>query len=174
MCHALADAYATGAKGAGREVRRIEIAKLDLALVRSAEEWKSEAPAPAQAAQQDILWADHVVLFYPLWIGTIPAVVKGFLEQVFREGFAFGTGSRNPFAKPLRGRSARIVVTMGMPAFLYRWYFGAHSLKSLERNLLRFVGFAPVHHTILGLVEVGSIRRSRWLAKMEALGRHGR
>lgn len=173
LCHALGDAYARGARSAGREVRLLELAEIALPPLRSAEEWKAEAVGEVKAAQENILWADHLVLIYPLWIGTMPAVVKGFLEQVFREDFAFGG---NPlFDKKLKGRSARVIVTMGMPAFLYRWYFGAHSLKSLERNLLGFVGFKPVHDTVLGLVEtVGDRTRARWLAKMEALGRRGK
>lgn len=174
LCHAFADAYARGAKSAGREVRLIEIARLGLPFVRSAEDWKSEAPPEAKAAQDDIRWADHIVLIYPLWLGTMPAVVKCFLEQVFRESFAFGEGAASLFAKPLKGRSARIVVTMGMPAFIYRWYFGAHSLKGLESSLFRFVGFGPVRDTVLGLVEnVGQRKRARWLAKMETLGKQG-
>jgi putative NADPH-quinone reductase len=40
--------------------------------------------------------------------------------------------------------SARAVVTMGMPAFAYRWYFGAHGLKSLTQNLA-LVGITPLH-----------------------------
>ena len=39
---------------------------------------------------------------------------------------------------------------MGMPALVYRWYFRAHSVKSLERNILGFVGIAPVHETLIG------------------------
>ena len=53
----------------------------------------------------------------------------------------------------LTGKTARIVVTMGMPAFVYRWYFGGHSLKSLERNILRFVGIRPVRESLIGMVE---------------------
>jgi putative NADPH-quinone reductase len=153
-------------------VRVLDLGRMALPPLRSAEEWKTEAAGEVKAAQEDILWADHLVLIFPLWIGTMPAVVKGFLEQVFREDFAF---SGNPlFDKKLAGRSARIVVTMGMPAFLYRWYFGAHGLKSVERSLFRFVGFKPVKDTVFGLVEtVGDRTRERWLAKMEALGRRG-
>jgi putative NADPH-quinone reductase len=74
----------------------------------------------------------------------------------------------------LKGRSARIVVTMGMPAFIYRWFFGAHSLKSLERNILKFVGVKPIRESLVGLVGVKDDRgRKRWLAKMESLGRAG-
>ena len=42
---------------------------------------------------------------------------------------------------------------MGMPATLYRWYFRAHSIKSLERNILGFVGIGPIHETLVGMVE---------------------
>jgi putative NADPH-quinone reductase len=45
--------------------------------------------------------------------------------------------------KLLKGKSARIVVTMGMPTLFYRWYFRVHSLKNLERNILAFCGIRP-------------------------------
>jgi hypothetical protein len=62
---------------------------------------------------------------------------------------------------------------MGMPAFVYRWYFGAHSIRSLERNILRFVGIAPVHRSLIGLVETKAGWRERWLAAIARLGRRG-
>jgi len=115
------------------------------------------------------------VLFFPLWLGGMPAYTKGFLEQVLRPGFALNpTGSADIMAKLLKGRSARIVVTMGMPALVYRWYFRAHSLKALERNILGFVGIAPIHETLVGSVEgLSDSQRAKWLAKFAALGRQG-
>jgi putative NADPH-quinone reductase len=77
--------------------------------------------------------------------------------------------------KLLAGKSARVVVTMGMPAFVYRWYFGAHSLKSLECNILGFCGIGPIKETLIGMIEApNSARRQKWLAKMRQLGRAGR
>jgi len=77
--------------------------------------------------------------------------------------------------KLLKGRSARIVVTMGMPALVYRWYFRAHSLKALERNILGFVGIAPVHETLIGMVEgMDDVQRAQWLRRFEAMGREAR
>jgi putative NADPH-quinone reductase len=100
----------------------------------------------------------------------MPAIVKGFLEQVLRPGFAFEANKRG-WSPKLRGKSARVVVTMGMPAAVYRWFFGAHGLKSLRRNILSFVGIRPVRATLLGLVESASPkRRARWLANLENLG----
>jgi putative NADPH-quinone reductase len=172
--HALADAYARGAAAAGHELRRISVAELDFPLLRSKQEWDhGPVPPTLVPAQQAIAWADHLVLLYPLWLGTLPASFKGFLEQVLRPGFAIDS-QQGRFAKRLAGRSARVVVTMGMPAFIFRWYFGAHGLKSLERNILKFCGIAPIRETLVGSVEaVGDAKRRKWIARLEALGRAG-
>lgn len=177
LCHALAAAYAEGARSAGHEVRQLDVARLDFPLLRSQHEWEhTPLPATLQGAQDDIGWAQHLVFFFPLWMGDMPAVLKGFLEQVARPGFAFkaaaaGNGA-NPFnAKGLKGRSARVVVTMGMPAVVYRWYFRAHSVKSLERNVLGFAGMAPVNETLVGGVEqLGEAGVRQWQGKLRALG----
>jgi hypothetical protein len=61
-----------------------------------------------------------------------------------------------------------------MPAFFYRWYFRAHSLKSLERNILRFVGIKPIRETLIGMVAAkDDAGRKRWLKRMEELEREG-
>lgn len=173
LCHALADAYAAGAVEGGHEMRRLDIATLDFSFVRSQAEFEhGGVPADIESAQASIKWASHVVVIFPLWLGDVPAVLKAFLEQTLRPGFAYAykpSGFPEAF---LKGRSARVVVTMGMPAFVYRWYFRAHGLKNLKRNILRFVGFSPVRDTMLG--GVGTRRKeqiSRWFDDMKALGR---
>lgn len=172
--HALAHAYAAAATVAGHQVRTATPAQLDFPLLRSQQEWEhGPLPAGLRKAQDDIAWAQHLVLFFPLWMGDMPALLKGFLEQVARPGFAFRREQGNPFGqKGLAGRSARVVVTMGMPALVYRFYFRAHSVKSLERNILGFVGIAPVHETLIGQVDnLDEAARANWLDKLAALGR---
>lgn len=177
LLHALADAYADAARAAGHEVRHVRVAELDFPLLRSQQEWEHGLLPPSLAqAQQDIGWAQHLVLFFPLWLGDMPALVKAFLEQVARPGFAFRyeKGSTPFTAKALTGRSARVVVTMGMPALVYRWYFRAHSVKSLERNILGFVGIAPVNETLIGMVgNLAPAQAGRWKAKLARLGERG-
>ena len=173
LCHALAQAYADGATAAGHEVRQIDIATIDFPWLRSQHEWElGLLPAALKPAQADIGWAQHIVLFFPLWLGDMPALLKAFLEQVARPGFAFAAEGNNPFGhKGLSGRSARVVVTLGMPALVYRWYFRAHSVKSLERNILGFVGIAPVHETLVGSVDqLGEDGVAKWKRRMQALG----
>jgi putative NADPH-quinone reductase len=175
--HALTRAYWEGARSAGHEVKNIIVSELDFPLLRTAEDFESGSASPAiRACQEAIEWADHLVIFFPLWLGSMPALLKGFLEQTLRPGYAFA--QRNPKGFPeklLRGKSARIIVTMGMPALFYRWYFRAHSLKSLERNILAFCGIRPIRASVFGSVEaVGPVGRGTWLARMQRLGRDAR
>lgn len=167
--HALADAYAAGAGTSGHEVRRIELATLDFPILRSRHDWTAGTPAPAiREAQEAIRWAEHLLFFYPLWLGDMPALLKAFLEQVARPGFALAEGT---MPRPLlKGRSARLVVTMGMPAFFYRFYYGAHSVKSFERNILKLAGIRPVEHNLIGGVEGEPETREQWLDTMLNLG----
>jgi putative NADPH-quinone reductase len=171
--HALADAYVRGARAAGHEVKLIDVARVEVPLLRTQAEWGgAAAPGELGEAQDDIRWADHLVIIFPLWLGTMPALLKAFLEQVFRPGFALiYEGHRFP-QKGLTGKSARVVVTMGMPAFWYRWFFRAHGVRGLERSILGFCGVKPVHETLIGLVEAKDTRaRERWLGKMGEFGR---
>ena len=142
FCHALAQAYIDGAKQAGHLVRTINVARLEFPLLRNMEDYRDNIPpADILEAQEKINWAEHLVFIYPLWLGSVPALLKGFLEQTFRENFiVVDREDHRRCAQLLRGKSARLLVTMGMPAFVSRWYFGAHSLKSLERNILGFSG----------------------------------
>ena len=176
LCHALAQAYADGARRAGREVRVIDVAQLDFPLLRSQKDWQEgEVPASLRPAQETLRWADHLVFFFPLWLGDMPALLKGFLEQIARRGFAFEPVEGNPLGrKLLTGRSARVVVTMGMPAQVYRWYFRAHSVRSLERNILGFVGIGPIHETLIGGVDgLSAAGVRRWLDEMAERGAAG-
>jgi putative NADPH-quinone reductase len=176
LCNALERAYEKGANSAKHTVRHIDVAALDFPILRSQQEWEyGNLPSSLKQAQSDILWAEHIVFFFPLWLGDMPALLKGFLEQVARPNFAFVSDGNNPYAeKTLLGRSARVVVTMGMPALVYRWYFRAHSIKSLERNILGFVGIKPVDETLIGSVaHLNDKQVKKWLNKMEKLGESG-
>lgn len=176
FCHALAEAYAAGATARGHEVRVLTLADLEIPVLRSRDSWMLEhAPASLRDAQDTLAWAEHLVIIYPLWLGSMPALLKAFLEQVLRPGFALPRAQPGRKArKPLAGRSARIIVTMGMPAFFYRFFYRSHGLKVLERNILAFVGIRPVRHSIIGSVEGTPRHRQAWLRAVRRLGERAR
>lgn len=173
----LAGSYAQCAAEGGHDIQRIEVARAQFPLLRSKDEFeKGLPPEPIAAAQKTILWADHLVFLYPLWLGSMPALLKGFLEQVFRPNFAFVYGPSGTVVKKcLTGKTARIIVTMGMPALIYRWFFLAHSLKSFERNILAFCGIGPIKASVIGSIEgLTDRQRAKWLTKIGRLGRAGK
>ncbi len=179
LCHGLADAYAAGAIAAGSAVTTVTPATLDFPLLRSQKDWiEGEVPDGLKEAQKHILDADHLLIVYPLWLGTMPALLKGFLEQIFRPALAAATPGTDAtfgeFHKLMKGTSCRVVITMGMPAAAYRFFFFAHSLKNLERNILKFIGIRPIRSSLFGMVEsAGADKRKRWLDEMRQLGERG-
>jgi putative NADPH-quinone reductase len=174
LLHAMADAYAEGAIAARNEVRRVEVAKLDFPLLRTQVDFETGSlPPPLVQARDDMRWAEHWVFLFPLWHGTMPALFKGFLEHIFRPGFAMEYKKDGFPKRLLAGRSARIVVTMGMPVLLYRWYFGAYGLRGFERSMLSFAGIKPIRESLYGLTFADDKKRAGWIADMRRHGTRG-
>ncbi|WP_374340997.1 NAD(P)H-dependent oxidoreductase [Methyloversatilis sp.] len=173
LLRALADSYVAAAREAGHVVSVIDVSRLSFPLLRSKDAWSVPAQGDIAQAQSLIAGAGHLVVFFPLWLGTLPAMLKAFFEHVFCPGFAIGEGrGRQPFTPLLTGRSARLVVTMGMPAWLFRTFYLAHGVRCFERNILQFVGIRPVHSTLIGSVDaMTDASRARWHARMRRLGR---
>src|SRR5579864_5711088 len=97
--HALSKAYFDGAHLGGHEVRSIILSETDFPLLRTRVEFQSEAPPSICQYQELIKWAEHIVILFPLWLGSMPALLKGFLEQTLRPGFAFAESETEGFPK---------------------------------------------------------------------------
>ena len=175
LCHALSMSYRAGAMDGGHTVEHIAIGKLSFDMLRSASAFRNDAvPETLSEAQRTLVECNHLVLIYPLWLGTMPAMLKAFFEQCLRPSVVFVSGTGG-FPKGNLHCSVRIIVTMGMPALAYRFYFGAHSLKGLERNILKFCGMGPVRSTLFGSVESSSDAvRQKWLQHTRRLGEGAR
>lgn len=180
FCHALAEAYAEGAFAGSHQVRFISVADLGFPLVHSKADWEGAPPPSVIAeAQWTIAWAEHLVIIYPLWLRGMPALLKGLLEQALRHAFMTGgAAAGGSWKTALKGPSSRIVITMGMPTFVYRWYFGAHSLKSLKSlkcSILSLAGIGPNRHTLIGMVEgMSDGKRAAWIGAVRKLGTRDR
>jgi putative NADPH-quinone reductase len=175
LCRALANAYAEGAERGGHSLRLIDIAAIDFTFLRTAEEFEHGAlPESLKPAAEAVTWAEHLVFVFPLWLGTMPALLKAFLEQVMRPGVAFAYHKEGEgFPKTLlAGRSARVVVTMGMPGLFYRLWFMGHGISGMRRNILNFVGIKPVRETLFGMVGSGGEKKhDKWIERMRQLGK---
>jgi putative NADPH-quinone reductase len=173
LCHAIADAYADGAKLAGARVRRIDLGGMDIPMLRDPADFGKPPIESVVAAQQAIKASRHLVVIYPLWLGTMPAVVKAFFEQLCRNNFAIEADAKGGWPRQqLKGKSARVIVTMGMPAAAYKLMFGAHGVRGFESSILGMSGIKPIRETLIG--GVGALSRNKaeaLLARMRQLGK---
>ncbi|MGD9923137.1 MAG: NAD(P)H-dependent oxidoreductase [Pseudorhodoplanes sp.] len=174
FCEALAEAYRRGAEGAGHTVHLFKLAEMNFEPILR-EGYREEQPLePDLRVAYDALRAsDHWVLIFPLWCGDMPAILKGFIERILQPDLIRRQGTDNAMNwRIFERKSARIVMTMGMPVTIYRFWYGAHALKLLKRNILNFIGIAPVRETLLGMVpDVSDEKRFEWLKQAEAMGR---
>jgi putative NADPH-quinone reductase len=171
LSSAIANAYAAAAAGAGHSVARLDIGALEFPILRSGADFLTEPrDETVIAARDEIRRADHLVFIYPLWLGGPPALLKAFLEQVSRAGFALQVGAGGLPKGQLKGKSARIIVTMGMPALAYRLIYRAHGVRALNRSILGIAGIGPIATSYFGAI--GLERRCREaIASATSLGR---
>jgi len=172
-CFALHEAYKRGALASGAEVEEIVIRDLQFSPnLACGYRQRTELEPDLLKAQEQIRWANHIVVIHPVWWGSVPALMKGFLDRVFLPGFFFKKkpGSAYWRDKLLKGRSARIIYTLDTPRILW-WLSGRPSWSALKWVTLYYCGVAPIRGTALGIMRLSSpARRARWLAKIEALG----
>lgn len=174
LCSALAGAYAGGAGAAGHEIRRLDVASLSFSILRDPRQFTQKPLDPDIAeAQRAFLWADHLVFIFPLWLGGVPALLKAFMEALGCGEFLLGQGNGAFPEGKLAGRSARILVTMGMPALAYRLYFRAHGTKAFARGILKLSGVGPIRTSCIGSIGASAARRAKALEKARFLGTRG-
>ena len=170
FCGALADAYTKGAQEAGLGVERLDLATLAFdPHVRWPSPRDQALEADLARAQELISWADHLVFVYPAWWGTMPALLKGFLDRVLTPGFAFEAQEEDPSAwtKRLKGRSAHLLVTMDTPPWAYRLIYCQPGHQAMRRATLGFCGIRPTFISSFGPVRSSPPEtRARWLDQM--------
>ncbi|MFN3666561.1 MAG: NAD(P)H-dependent oxidoreductase [Sediminibacterium sp.] len=172
---ALIHAYRRGAQAAGAECKEIHIASLNFNPNLSTGYKNREAMKledDVVQTQELIRWANHVVMAYPTWWGSMPALTKGFIDRVFLPGFAFRHHKGKNFPeKLLRGKSIRVLVTMDAPKWWFYLVYRAAPYKMLSDFVFGYVGFSPVRFSTFGSMRTSAERqRKKWLNKTEKLG----
>lgn len=131
------------------------------------------------AEQEKLRWADALILQFPLWWYSMPAIMKGWVERVYAYGFAYGVGEHSDarwgdrFGEGnMAGKRAMVVVTTGGWAS----HYGPRGVNGPLDELL-----FPIHHGILfypgfevlppfPVYRTGRIDDASFAATCEALG----
>jgi NAD(P)H dehydrogenase (quinone) len=170
---ALAAAYKQGAEDAGASVTEIFIADLIFnPNLQYGYRKRMELEPDLQYAWNCIQNAEHLVWVHPVWWGSMPAMMKGFIDRLFLPGMAFRYKENSLWwNKLLSGKTGRIITTMDQPGWYYRFIYGRPSINQLKKCTLNFCGVSPVRVTSIGIVKISDTeKRAKWLRKAYELG----
>lgn len=172
----LGQSYFAGAVASGFEAKLVHLSQLNFdPILHKGYRKIQELEPDLLQAQADILWAEHLVFIYPMWWGSVPALLKGFLDRTFLPGFAFRYHKTDPFwDKLLKGRTGRIISTTDAPRWFNLIKYGNPQIRMMKKTVMEFCGIAPVKVT-----QFDSIRSrkpediKKYLQKVYELGRLG-
>ncbi|MCH2022615.1 MAG: NAD(P)H-dependent oxidoreductase [Saprospiraceae bacterium] len=172
-CTALCKAYRKGAIKAGAIIEEIIIRDLDFKLnLQYGYRKRTELEPCLVDAQRKFFEADHIVWIHPVWWGSYPAIMKGFIDRVFLPRFFFKKipGKSTTWEKLLTNKSAHIIYTLDTPKIFW-WLAGRPSFLALKYTTLFYCGVSPIRGTALGIIRLSSEKkRKKWLNKVEKLG----
>lgn len=171
----LADQYQTSATEAGHEVARVNLGDLsfDPILHKGYKEIQNLEP-DLLALQEKFNWADHIVIVYPNWWCTMPALLKGLFDRFWLPGFAFNFDRQSKkLIKRLSGKTARVIIVAGTTSpFMTWWKYGDYT-NEIQYGILEFAGI-KTDVTALGPCEqVDDSVREKWINKIANLGKKG-
>jgi NAD(P)H dehydrogenase (quinone) len=170
FCHAIAEKYAASARAAGHSVRLFKLGEIafDPVLRHGYREQQELEPALVEI-REAISWAQHLVFVYPIWWGSMPAILKGMFDRILLPGYAFRYRKDSSWwDRLLAGRSAHAIVTMDTPPWYYRLVYTMPGHHQMKKTILEFCGIKPVQITSFGPVRTASeAQRSKWLMKIE-------
>lgn len=170
---ALSNAYIKGALTSNAEVKTINIRELNFnPNLEFGYRKRTELEPDLIDAQKKLKWANHIVWIYPVWWGSVPAMMKGFLDRVLLPGFAFQKRQNSLWwDKLLTAKTSRIICTMDQPSWYYKWFYGSPSHNAIKKSTLHFIGVKSVKITAIGPVRLSEDKfRMKWLNKVEKLG----
>lgn len=129
--------------------------------------------------QEKLLWADTVILQFPLWWFSMPAILKGWVERVYAYGFAYGVGEHSDVRwgdrygeGTLAGKRAMLIVTTGgwESHYAQRGINGPINdiLFPIQHGILHYPGFEVLPPFVL--YRTGRVDEARFAEACNALG----
>jgi NAD(P)H dehydrogenase (quinone) len=133
------------------------------------------------AGEQDKLrWADALILQFPLWWFSLPAILKGWVERVYAYGFGYGVGEHSDRhwgdrygEGTVAGKRAMLIVSTGgwEPHYSPRGINGPidELLFPIQHGILYYPGFEVLPPFVT--YRTGRMDPARFTQITEALGR---
>ena len=169
----LAEAFCSAATASGHEVRRQNLFELSFdPILRLGLRAVQPLEVDLIAARANLDWCERFVLFYPVWWGNVPALLKGFFDRALYSEITYHHDVEDPsWSKMLAGRSAHIVTTSDAPKSWLKAHNRDSDINAVRRGTLEFCGMAPVRVTRIGGVKDLDLKeREKWVKKLGRIG----
>lgn len=172
----IADAYESSAREAGYAVDRVNVndLKFDPILHKG---YKEIQPLEPDLILMQEKWrkADHIVIVYPNWWCTMPAVLKGMFDRMYLPGFAFHFDKRTKKCEQLlKGKTARVIVIAGTHSPFMTWLKYGDYTNEIQHAILGFAGIKTRVLTFGPSDRVSDEHKARWIKKVQKLGAKGK
>ena len=170
------DHYQAAAEEAGHEVSRFNLGQMQFdPILHQGYKAVQELEPDLVTLQNAITECDHLVIGYPNWWCTMPAILKGLFDRFWLPGFAFNFNKQTKkIDQHLKGKTARVFVMSGSHSpFKTWWKFGDYT-NEIQYGILEFAGI-DTQVTSFGPCEGASETCSlKWIKKVESLGTVGK
>lgn len=119
-----------------------------------------------QTYREQITWADKIIFVYPIWWGRPPAMLMGYIDQLFASNFAY-RDKKGLFPEGLlKGKSVVCVSTMKGPThYPLIWLNNSHKIL-MKKALFNYIGIKKVKFFEFGNMESPSGNQGKKLDKI--------
>lgn len=160
----LAQSYKKGAEAKGSLVKIVYLSEIKFdPILWHGYKQRQELELELQQVVDDMIWADHWVIIHPIWWGSMPALLKGFVDRTFLPGIMY---------KPkLQNKTARVINTMDAPLIYYKMVIGSPAELIWKRAIFGYCGIKGIGFNYFSMVKKQFERnKEKWMKKAENLG----
>ncbi|WP_291582819.1 NAD(P)H-dependent oxidoreductase [Clostridium sp. UBA6640] len=174
FCHAILQSVENVSKSKGHEVKIKDLYAINFNPTLQPSDFEAfgrgEVPSDIKCEQEEVTWADLITFIYPIWWASMPAILKGYIDRVFANGFAYKYDNNAPVGL-LEGKKALVFNTTGSPSDAYAENGMHDAMKQMVNDgIFKFCGIEPLYHTFFGAVPfVDDESRKEYLTKTETL-----
>ena len=117
--------------------------------------------------KKNLEWAEHLVMIFPIWWMTMPAMTKGFIDKVIFPAIAYNM-DKGRLVSRLNIRKVTVITTMNTPSQVYKDMFNNSLEGSLLKGTFRQIGITDVDWVSLNEVkQTSQEQRNTWLSEIQ-------
>ena len=181
FCSAIRDAVISGLEVGKHEYKLVDLGLDEFDPVMRAKDLKVFAMAGRIGEEglegvdpivlkymKKLRWAEHIVMIFPIWWMSMPAMMKGFVDKVIFPGVVYKMEGGNLVSMLSGLKQVTIITTMNTPSDVYKSMFNNSIEGSLIKGTFNKIGIHDIRWISLNMVkQVGDEKRWVWLDEIE-------